>query len=51
MKLELLDIESAETFGELKIMMKENEKRKMSIIGKALEEFDQESGVIDVFME
>ena len=46
MKLELLDVTKARTFSELKQMIRENDIRRMSAFGKALEDFDDNSGKI-----
>ena len=46
MKLELLDVTKARTFSELKQMIRENDIRRMGAFGKALEDFDDNSGKI-----
>ena len=46
MKFTLLDQETAETFDELKTLLKENEQRRNSILGKALEPLEEENGKI-----
>ena len=46
MKFTLLDINDAQDFEELKYILKENEQRRNSILGKALEPLETESGKI-----
>jgi hypothetical protein len=50
MKLTLLDINDAKDFADMKRIISENEKRKMSVIGKALESFDGEECKIIVLV-
>jgi hypothetical protein len=46
MKFSLLDLKDAENFHELKSTLTENERRRNSILGKALESFNGESGKV-----
>ena len=50
MKFELLEFDQNDSFSEIIDKLNENEKRRNSIIGKALEPFDGLYGTVEVFI-